>query len=87
MSDLEHKAKSLLTDVIVNGKQTVFGAEDMMFLAAYAFKNAIRKNLKNKVAEDVRMCEYVDVVQWCRIGGGLRIARIRAAGTSRVALE
>jgi hypothetical protein len=44
MSDLEQKAKSLLTDVIVNGKQTTFGVEGMMFLAAYAFKNAVIAN-------------------------------------------
>jgi hypothetical protein len=44
MSDLEQKAKGLLTDVILNGKQTAFGVEDMKFLAAYAFKNAVIAN-------------------------------------------
>ena len=44
MSALENEAKSLLAEVIIDGKQTTFGRKDMMFLAAYAFKNAVIAN-------------------------------------------
>lgn len=44
MSDLENRAKSLLADVIVNGKQTSFGPDDLKFLSAYAFKAAVIAN-------------------------------------------
>jgi len=44
MSELEGQAKSLLADVIINGKQTTFGYDDLKFLAAYAFEKSIIAN-------------------------------------------
>lgn len=55
MSDLENRAKSLLADVVVNGKQTPFGPEDLKFLSAYAFKAAVIANYQtlNLVPEPI----------------------------------
>ena len=44
MSALENRAKNLLTDVILEGKQTTFGLEDMKFLSAYGFKASVIAN-------------------------------------------
>ena len=44
MSDLEGRAKTLLTDVIIDGKQTSFAGDDLKFLAAYAFEKSVVAN-------------------------------------------
>ncbi len=44
MSELESHAKSLLADVIINGKRTTFGYDDLKFLAAYAFEKSVIAN-------------------------------------------
>jgi hypothetical protein len=55
MSDLENRAKNLLADVVVNGKQTPFGPDDLKFLSAYAFKAAVIANYQtlNLVPEPI----------------------------------
>lgn len=44
MSDLEGRAKTLLTDVIIDGKQRSFAGDDLKFLAAYAFEKSVVAN-------------------------------------------
>ena len=44
MSDLEGRAKTLLSDVILDGKQTSFAGVDLNFLAAYAFEKSVVAN-------------------------------------------
>jgi hypothetical protein len=44
MSELESQAKRLLADVIINGKRTTFGYDDLKFLAAYAFEKSVIAN-------------------------------------------
>jgi hypothetical protein len=46
MSDLEGRAKTLLKDVIINGKQTSFAGDDLKFLATYAFEKSIIANFQ-----------------------------------------
>jgi hypothetical protein len=44
MSELEGRARTLLTDVIIDGKQASFVGDDLKFLAAYAFEKSVIAN-------------------------------------------
>jgi hypothetical protein len=44
MSDLEGRAKTLLTDVIIDGKQRSFASDDLTFLVVYAFEKSVVAN-------------------------------------------
>jgi hypothetical protein len=44
MSDLEGRAKTVLTDVIIDGKQRSFTGDDLTFLAVYAFEKSVVAN-------------------------------------------
>lgn len=53
MSDLENRAKNLLADAIVNGKQTPFGPDDLKFLSAHAAAVIANYQTLNLVPEPV----------------------------------